>query len=673
MVRGRAGLWLALALAVGVLACSNDPYPEADATGRILYTSFRDAPRTLDPQVSFSAADALVLDNIYETLLSYHYLKRPYALIPGLALAVPRPRPLADGRVAYAFVLRRGVRYAADPCFGLDGPGRTSRDLLASDVAFALERIADPAVGSPVLTTFGKISGLRAFGERLASLRAREPGFAALRIDRQYRRAGPVEGLRVEDPDRIEVVLDAPYPQIGYWFAMPFTSPVPWEAVAWYDGREGRDAFSEVAVGTGPFRLARYDKRSRIVLERNPDWYGTLHPEWRAPAATYPESGEPGDAADGLLDPEVVGRPLPFLDRIELRLEKEPIPAFTKFLQGYYDYSAIVKESFDQVVHEGALSPRMAALGMRLDRSVQPAVSYLGFNMIDPVVGTPAGARGRHLRQAMSLAIDAREFLRVFLNGRGIPAQSPLPPGIFGYDPAYRNPFRQPDLPRARKLLAEAGYPGGIDPATGRALHLTFDTGDTSTQGRLRFEWFVEAWRRIGLDVEVDATSYNQFQDKVRRGAYQIFSWGWIADYPDPEDFLFLLDSEMSQTRSGGPNTANFADPEYDALFQAMKTREDDPERLALIRRMRALLERERPWIELYHPEDYALVQGWLHDVKPVGLSIPVWKYYRVDPRERAVKRAAWNRPVRWPAWVAAGLVALGVVPGVRTWLRERQ
>jgi ABC-type transport system substrate-binding protein len=455
---------------------------------------------------------------------------------------------------------------------------------------------------------------------------------------------------------------------------MPFTSPVPWEAVAHYDGEDGRPLFAETAVGTGPFRLARYDKRSRITLARNDEWYGVLHPEWAAPAATYPAAGEAVDGERGLLGPALAGRPLPFLERIEMRLEKEPIPIFTKFLQGYYDRSRVPKESFDQVIERGGgLSERMRARGMRLERTVEPGLYYLGFNMLDPVVGAPAGERGRKLRQAMSLVVDADEFLRVFLNGRGIPAQSPIPPGIFGYDPDYRNPWRKPDPERARRLLAEAGYAGGVDPSTGRALRLVFDTGDTSVQSRLRFQFFTDAWKRLGLDVELAATDYNQFQDKARRGAYQIFFWGWLADYPDPENFLFLLWSELGRTRSGGMNTANFADPRYDALFLAMKDRENDARRLELIREMQAVLETERPWIEVFHREEYALLHGWLEGVKPMGLPVPTWKYYAVEPAERARRRTAWNRPVRWPAFALAGVAAVFLAPGVAGLLRERQ
>ena len=352
-------------------------------------------------------------------------------------------------------------------------------------------------------------------------------------------------------------------------------------------------------------------------------------------------------------------RPLPFLERIELRRDPELVPAFIKFMQGYYDTAPIISESFDRMVQHGELTPDMAALGLQLEKTVTAGVYYVGFNMDDPVIGTPAGARGRALRQAMSLAVDADEFLRLFANGQGIAAQSPLPPGIFGYDPAYRNPYRQPDLARAAQRLVEAGYPNGLDPATGRPLRITFDVNNTTARALLQFQFLVDAWKRIGLDVEIAATDYNQFQDKVRRGAYQLFQWGWIADYPDPENFLFLLYGPMGRRASGGPNTANFADRRYDALFVRMRAMENDPARAHLIEQMRAILERERPWIELYHPEDFGAHHGWLTNVKPPSLSLPAMKYWDLDPERRAARRVAWNRPVRWPAWALLGIVGL--------------
>ena len=126
---------------------------------------------------------------------------------------------------------------------------------------------------------------------------------------------------------------------------------------------------------------------------------------------------------------------LPFIDRIEYRREKEAIPAFAKFLQGYYDASGIINESFERVIREDQISPDMAARGMRLEKSVEPGVYYLGFNMDDPFEGHAAGERGRKLRQAMSLVLDSEELKRVFLNDRGVAAQSPVPRGLLGYDP----------------------------------------------------------------------------------------------------------------------------------------------------------------------------------------------------------------------------------------------
>ncbi len=649
---------LVLVAVVVLAACGNDPYPGADDQRKVLYLPFSESPKTLDPQVAYSTADHVVTGAVYDNLLEYHLLDRPYRLIPGLARAVPSAEPRPGGHVVYRFALRDDLEFADDPCFALDGAGRTTRRVTAADVAFALMRIADPHVDSPVGSTFAHVVGFQDFTVRLTAARKDDPGFADRRVDDQYRVAGGIAGVRAVDATTLEIELEEAYPQILFWFAMEFTTPVPWEAIVTYDGKDGRELFTEHPVGTGAFRLAVYDKRSRIALERNPRWYGATHPEWRAPAAVYPTSGEPGDRERGLLDPAYVGKPLPFLDRIELRLDKEDVPAFTKFLQGYYDESGIIEESFDRIVKAGTLSPDMAALGMQLEKTVVPSIFYLGFNMEDRVVGAPAADRGRKLRQAMSLVIDSREYTSIFQNGRGIPAESPIPPGLFGYDPDYANPFRKVDVEQARRLLAEAGYPNGVDPATGRPLHLTLDTGDTSARSRLRFLYFTEAWARLGLDVEIAATTYNQFQDKVRRGAYQLFMWGWVADYPDPENFLFLLWSEMDRSKGGGPNTANFTDPEYDRLFLKMRDLPDGEERAAVIREMRSLLERERPWIELFHQESYALVQGWMHNVKPLGMSFSTFKYQDIDVPLRRAKRAEWNRPVYWPLWV---LVAIAV------------
>lgn len=670
----RLGLVLLGAALAGHPACSNDPYPESAAEERVLYGAFGDAPRRLDVAEAYDVVAHSFTGLLNDKLLDYHYLKRPYELIPSLATAVPRAEPQPDGGVIYRFTMRRGVRFSDDPCFALAGPGLRTREATTRDIAFQLQRLADPALEVQVRDAFLNVAGFERFMSALGERRAEDAAFAALPVHQQYAAIGPIAGIRTPSPTEIEVVLTRPYPQILYWFALEFTSPIAWEAVEYYDGREGRPLFRDWTVGTGPFRLAEYDKQARVVMLKNEGWWGlSAESPATAPSAFYPSEGEPGDAERGLLDPRYLGKHLPFLDRLEFRRDKEAIPGFHKFLQGYYDRSGIVKESFDQVVRNDRISPEMAAKGVQLSSTVSPGWFYLGFNMEDAVVGSKGGARARKLRQAMSLAIDSQEWIDLFLNGRGLASQSMIPPGLYGYDPNYVNPYRVVDLARARALLGEAGYPDGVDPATGKPLKLSFDAYAVNTQQRLQDEYFVNAWRKLGLDIELKVTTYNEFQNKIQRLAYQVYFWGWSADYPDPENFLFLRGCDYRRSTVGGPNSVNFCEPRFEALFQDMRVRENGPERMAAIREMRAIIEEERPHIELYHPEDYLLVHGWVSNVKQFGMSQPMSKYYAVDPALRAERREAWNRPTRWPAYVFAGCLALAVIPGFVTFFRERQ
>ncbi|MFP6654227.1 MAG: ABC transporter substrate-binding protein [Myxococcota bacterium] len=668
----RFGGMLALVLSLmGLSGCSNDPYPPATEGQKVLYSSFVDAPRTLDPATAYDTRAHAITGAVYDTLLKYHFLKRPLELMPGLARDLPERTELKDGRVRYRFELREDLLYADDECFELGGAGRSTREVVAQDVAFQLARIADAAVGSPVIEPFSNILGFQEFRRLLTERRDAEPGFLARPIHEQYNAIGGIEGVVTPSRYILEVTLHRAYPQIKYWFAMEFATPIPWEAIVFYDGQEGRPRFDDHPVGTGPYILAEYDKQARYVLERSPNWYGVRHPEWRAPSAVFPSEGDEQDRLMGRL--EYAGRSLPFIDRVEVRREKENIPRFNKFLQGYYDSSGIIKESFDKVVQEDALSPEMASRGISLGQSVALDVFYIGFNLDDSVVGQAGGERSRKLRQAMSLVIDVEEYSRIFMNGRGVRAQSPIPPGIYGYQSDYRNPYARVDLIRAKSLMTEAGYPDGIDPETGEALRLTFDSYDTSTAGMTQVKFYTSAWMRLGIDVRIEATNYNQFQEKQRNGAYQVFQSGWVADYPDPENFLFLLWSEMGKSKFGGPNATNFSNADFDELFVAMKTRENGPQRMAEIREMTAILERERPWIELFHREDYSLYHGWVKNVKPMGISTPTYQYRDIDPELRAENRLAWNEPIVWPAFALFVAAVLVVLPGIRTYRKERQ
>ena len=241
-------------------------------------------------------------------------------------------------------------------------------------------------------------------------------------------RAFDLSGVRVLDRYTYRITLKTFYPQFIYWLAMPFFAPVPWEAERFYaqPGMEERNLNLDwFPVGTGPFLLAENDPNRRMVLDRNPNFHGE----------SYPPEGEPKDREEGLL--KDAGKPLPLIDRAVFTLEKEDIPQWSKFLQGYYDSSGITSDNFDQAVRfssqgDADLTPEMKQKGIKLVTAITTSSHYMGFNMKDATVGG-LNERARKLRQAISIAVDYEEFISIFVNGRGIPAQGPLPPGIFGY------------------------------------------------------------------------------------------------------------------------------------------------------------------------------------------------------------------------------------------------
>jgi ABC-type transport system substrate-binding protein len=223
-----------LVAAVAVASCTNNPYPNTDRDEKIFYAPFASPPKTLDPAIAYSTVDHAVTGPVYDTLLEYHYLARPYRLIPGLAREVPTAKE-RDGRIAYHFRLREGLRFHADPCFSF-GRESSTREITAYDVAFQLMRLADPIVNSPIASNLAPIEGFLDFTELLRQLRVDDPAYEALPVHEQYAQAGGVAGVRVLGRHDFEVRLTRPYPQLLFWFAMEFTTPVAWEAIEYWDG-----------------------------------------------------------------------------------------------------------------------------------------------------------------------------------------------------------------------------------------------------------------------------------------------------------------------------------------------------------------------------------------------------------------------------------------------------
>ena len=679
---------MALVFLAGCGDVWNDPYPASERGQNIFYSAFIERPKHLDPVQSYTEDESHFTQQVYEPPLQYHYLKRPYELVPLTALEVPKPRTIDGGRhTVYEIRIRPGIRYQPHPAFvaaNLDLSPQSiaslktpyalplgTRELTADDYIYQVKRLAHPRLHSPIFGLMAQyIVGLEEYAARLA--KADRGGWLDLREQ-------PLAGVQKVDRHTFRIVLKGAYPQFVYWLAMPFFAPMPWEADRFFSqpGMAERNfSLDWWPVGTGPYMLTQNDPNSRMELERNPNFRGE----------PYPAEGEPGDRAAGLLAD--AGQPMPFIDRVVFSREKEAIPYWNKFLQGYFDTSGIGSDQFDQAVRvavEGnaALTPEMEEKGIGLSTSVAASTLYMGFNWLDPVVGGDS-ERTRKLRQAISIAFDVEEQISIFSNGRGLAAQGPLAPGIFGYreGEAGINPVvydwvrgqpRRKSIEEARKLLAEAGYAGGRDAKTGQPLVLYLDTVARGPGDKAQFDWYRRQFDKLSIQLEIRTTDWNRFQEKIRKGSTQIYRLGWNADYPDPENFLFLLYGPQGKAKSQGENASNYQNAEYDALFRRVKDMANSAERQRLIDRMVEIARRDAPWIWGIHPKDYTLRHSWVSNDKPNNMARNNVKYLKIDPAKREALRRDWNRPIVGPLLAILALLVASGVPAFLSYRRRER
>lgn len=468
------------------------------------------------------------------------------------------------------------------------------------------------------------------------------------------------------------------YPQFIYWLAMPFFAAMPWEADRFYSqsGLQERNITLDwFPIGTGAFMMTENNPNLRMILERNPNFR----------ADYYPAEGDIEDEANGLLAD--ANKRLPFIDKVHYSLEKENIPYWNKFLQGYYDSSGISTDSFDQAIQIGQqgeldLTDFMTERGIKLSVAYQLSTIYIGFNMLDPIVGG-SSERARKLRRAISIAIDMEEYISIFLNGRGLPAQSPLPPGIFGYREGgeginryvydwVEGQARRKLIAEAKRLLADADYKDGIDQQTGKPLVIHFDSVGAGPDAKAWLNWLRKQFDNLGVQLVVRNTDYNRFQDKMRKGTAQLFRWGWNADYPDPENFFFLFYGPNAKVSNQGANSSNYQNPQFDRMFERMRSLPNGTERQMLIDRMLELLRYDAPWIWGFHPKSFALYHDWLSNVKPNQLAHNGLKYLNIDSELRTQQQNRWNRPQLKPILTAMLVLLAFVLPAVYLY-RKRQ
>ena len=693
---------LSLIFIVTLLSCSNNPYPFSKSNQNILYTSFTGEPKYLDPAMAYSSDEYRILSQIYEPPLQYHLLKRPYELIPTTLEEMPLitywPDPITKTtKVVYTLTLRQDIRYQNHPSFARTNDGRYiyhlkdedelppvdhpnqlpyqgNRILTAHDYAYQIKRLAHPKFPCPIfpiLATY--IDGFQEFSgilkkaieaERLKRKRVKG-AFYNQEVDELQNpiyldlRKYNFQGVKVINDYTFKIILKKKYSQFMYWMAMPFFAPIPWEADRFYIQKSSSKknwSLNYFPLGTGAYTLSVNQPNYQMILERNPNF----HDEF------YPMTGILGDKEAGYL--QDAGKKLPFVEKIVMTLEKESIPRWNKFLQGYYDNSGVASDFFDSAINfvgnDISLTEEMKNQNIKLTSSASQVTYYYAFNMLDDIVGGYDEKR-KKLRQAISIIFNIEEFIQIFLNGRGLPAQSPIPPKIFGYQEKQEglNPVvyewnsiqktqERKKLVFAKKLLGEAGYLNGRTPK-GDPLILYYDNVQGKSGEKTEINWIRKQFKKLGIDLQVRNTNYNQFRRKVSQGNFQIMRWGWHADYPDPENFLFLLYGPNGKVASGGENASNYNSPAYDRLFKKMEVMENSPSRLLIIRQMLDIIRNDAPWIWGFHPVEDILHHSWYQNTKPVLVgSMNTMKYRRIDFKKREEYRRRNNSPILYPIWI---------------------
>ncbi len=575
---------------------------------KVVSTAFTGSENKMDPQSDSDEGSDSLTNEIFDPLLQYDYLARPAKLVPRTAVDLPET---TDGRV-YILKVKPGIYFTPDPAFK-----GVKRELTAQDYVYSMERLFDPRIKSQWLFLVeGKIKGSDAWA-------AESKKTNKLDYDR------PLEGLRALDRYTLRIELENTDYGFPYALAMPATGAVAREVADYYG-----DDFSSHPVGTGPFYLKRWVRGSLVVLEANPG---------------YREEYFDSVGADDPLSKEILarlkGKRIPIVGRVEIHMIDEAQPRWLAFLNGEHDYIRPLPEEFAQIAMPGGkIAPNLKKRGMTTTRDEIAYITYTTLNMNAKIDGRPNPLGGYTperiaLRRAISLAYRIDEQIAILDKHQSTRAVSLFPPSVFGYDASFVSPTLEYNPAKAKALLDMFGYvdrdgDGYRENPDGSPLVIEHASIPTQRE-RQRNELWKKSMDDIGIRVSFDKVEkLPELRKQARVGRVQSFSYGWIADYPDAENFLQLFwKGSLEQA-----NYAMFDLPEYNALYERAKRLPNGPERAALYEKMMKIVLVYAPWVVETFKAQNIVIQPWLLNYKKHPFAREPWRYLDID-LDRAPKR----------------------------------
>ena len=569
---------------------------------KTLRYAFRIAETSFDPGYISDLYSRIVAANMFDAPLEFEFLANPVRLRPNTAEQMPEVS--ADFKT-FTFRIKRGIYFADDPAF----KGQ-KRELTAADHVYSLKRHYDPRWKSGNLYQFesARLLGLSELRQELIA--AKKP----FDYDR------PVEGAKVLDRYTFQIRTATPNPRLLYLFADPSVlGAVAREVVEAYGDKTG-----EHPVGTGPFRLVQWQRSSRMVLERNPN-YREVH---------YDEHPPQGDARLQAVAAHFKGRRLPMVDRVEVSIIAENQPRWLSFLNGAQDLIEEVPPEFaESAMPNDELAPHLRKRGITIVRYPRVDVSVSYFGMENPVVGGYEPHKVA-LRRAIALAIDVDKEIRLVRHGQAIPAQSPVGPQTWGYDPAFKSEMSEFSVARSRGLLDLHGYvdrdgDGWRDQPDGSPLVLQYNSQPDQFNRQLIEQW-QKNMQAIGVRMEFKLAQWPENLKSSRVGKLMMWGLGWSATAPDANEFLAL----GYGPNKGQANHARFDLPAFNALFERQTVLPDGPERAALVNEAKMLMVAYMPYKVHVHRIFTDLAQPWVQGYHRNVFVREFWRYVDVDAAE---------------------------------------
>jgi oligopeptide transport system substrate-binding protein len=427
-------------------------------------------------------------------------------------------------------------------------PGGKGRRTTAADFAYSFGRLIDPKVAS---------SGSWIFSDKVTGKEA----FIAL------------------NDSTFQIRLKEPFPPLMSLLTAQYCSVVPPEVVEHY----GKD-FRSHPVGTGPFRFKYWKEGEVMVLLKN---------------ETYWEKDKQG-------------RTLPYLDAVKATFISDKQTAFMEFIKRKIDFFNGINGSYrDDILTKSGHITKKYKGEFKMNISPFLNTEYLGI-LIDTTkaIVKHSPLRLRKVRQAINYAINKAKMIKYLRNSTGTPGYSGfIPEGMPGYDSAAVKGYRY-DPARAKRLLVEAGFPGG--------KNLPEIVLSTTTSYRDLIEYIQGELQQVGIRTRVELVQGASLRELIAKNGVNFFRASWIADYPDGENYLSVFYSKNKIPF--GPNYTGFNNKQFDALFEQAYQVSDDARRFKLYQQMDNLVMEQAPVVVLYYDKLVNLYQnnitGYSHNAQ---------------------------------------------------------